>query len=700
MNIPSRLRPAVLAVAALTTLAKPALAEEPATIVAAGEVAQTIVITGAGERRGAQSDTALGLRLSRRETPQSISTISRTQIEDFGLRGVNELLDAAPGINVERVETDRTYYTARGFDVTNFQFDGIGMPFTNGGQWGDLDTAVFDSVDVLRGANGLLSSTGNPSATINFVRKRPTADFQASAELTAGSWNKRRADADVSGALNASGTVRGRLIAASETKESYLDRYSRDKALLSALVDIDLGERTRLGLGYVQQRNNANSPMWGALPLYYSDGTPTDYPSSTSTAADWAYWDNTDRRAHAELTHDLGGGWQAKAVAMRRALSAESELFYVYGTPDRATGLGLFSYPSAFSGEYRQTMADLRVSGPLELGGRQHELMLGLSWGKEDAREHSGYGNDIGTPLPDLAGWNGHYPKPSFDASSAGSDFGMRRRSLFAAAQLNPADRLKLVVGANATHVSSSGISYGDAHDYERDAVTPYLGATFELNDQVSVYGSYTRIFNPQIQIDARHQVLPPIEGRNLEAGIKSEWLDKKLAASLAVFRTRQENTAEADANSVNPTTYHGVDATSTGFELELDGRVAEGWSVNASYTQFRLKGDDGEDARTYVPRRVLRLGTTWRVPGLPGLKLGGKLKWQDRTSTTASGFAITQKAYTVVDLMASYEINRQLTLALNIDNAGNDKHLTSLYWTQAYYAEPRSASVSLRWTY
>ena len=98
-----------------------------------------------------RSNSATGFDQSLRDTPQSISILTRTQLADFALTNVNQALDQATGIQVERVETDRTYYTARGFDVTNFQFDGIGMPFTNGSQWGDLDTAIFERVEVLRG---------------------------------------------------------------------------------------------------------------------------------------------------------------------------------------------------------------------------------------------------------------------------------------------------------------------------------------------------------------------------------------------------------------------------------------------------------------------------------------------------------------------------------------------------------------------
>ena len=121
-----------------------------------------------------------GLSLTAAETPQAISTLTHQQLEDQGLTTVNDALDQAAGVTVERVETDRTYFTSRGFDVQNFQLDGFGLPFTNGAQWGDLDTAIYDHIDILRGANGLMTGTGLPSATVNFALKKPTAAFQPS----------------------------------------------------------------------------------------------------------------------------------------------------------------------------------------------------------------------------------------------------------------------------------------------------------------------------------------------------------------------------------------------------------------------------------------------------------------------------------------------------------------------------------------
>jgi outer membrane receptor for ferric coprogen and ferric-rhodotorulic acid len=675
-------------------------ADEAATLPAVSVSASGAGDSTGGSYRARRSQTALGLNLSRRDTPQSVSVVTRAQMDDFGLVSVNDVLDQVTGVQVQRVETDRTYYTARGFDVTNFQYDGVGLPFTNGAQWGDLDMALYERVDVLRGANGLLSSTGNPSATVNFVSKKPTRDFTASAALTLGSWNERRGEVDLSGPLDSEGRVRGRLIAVRDSHDSYLDRYHVDRTLLSGMLDVDLTRDTQLSLSYVEQHNDADSPMWGALPLTYSDGTPTDYDVSTSTATDWAWWHNTERRAQATLTQDLGSDWLLKATVMQRRLSSDSDLFYVYGTPNRDTssGSGLYAYPSAFTGSYTQSMTDVRASGPFTLAGRQHELLAGLSWAHEQARERSDYGQGIGDDVPDLSTWNGSTTLPSFDNGTDGSRFNMLRRSAYAATRLSVRDDLKVIVGANATQVSSSGENYGVAHAYDRGRVTPYLGAVLDLTPEVSAYASVTRIFNPQTEVDRTLQVLRPIEGHSTEAGLKSEWLDKRLSASLGVFRTRQNHTASADGHVGIQQVYREEDATATGYELELSGKPLPGWELNGGWTQLSLHNDEGDDARTFVPRRTLRVASTWEL--LPALKVGAAMRYQSRVAYSNAADSPTQASYAVVDLMAGYTFSRQWKLDVQLRNVGDKKYLNSLYWDQAYYGAPRNLQATLRYTY
>lgn len=647
-----------------------------------------------------RSAGATRLELSLRETPQSLTVIGQQQIRDFGMTDITRLLDLTPGVVVERVETDRTYFSARGFDVTNFQVDGLGLPLANGAQWGALDLAAFERVEVLRGATGLLAGTGNPSATVNFIRKRANSKtLAASAALTLGSWNQRRLEADVATALNADGSLRGRFVAVDEDKDSWLDRYSRRTQLGLGVLEFDLGRNTLLTVGVQAQRSRADSPMWGALPLVDSNGQRVDYSRNTSSAADWAWWTNRDTEYFAELTHDLGQGWQTRATLSRRSRSTPSELFYVYGAPNAAgsTDSGLRAYPSAFKGEYVDTVADVVASGPFSLLGRQHQLMLGFTAGRQTMDELSRYAGNIGAMVPALQGWDGAFPKPAFDASSNGSDITRRRETAYAAVQFNATDALKLIGGVQASRVRNVGTGYGVDQAFRHSSAKPYLGAVLDLGGSTSAYASYAEVFNPQLETDVNRQPLGALEGSNLEAGLKSSWLNGQLSGSAAVFRTRQQNVpVQAGYHADFSAYYEGITATSTGYELELSGKLGRDWTVAGGWTQFRLKGSGGDDVNRYVPRRTLRLSSTYQW--LPRVKLGAAVRWQSEIS--ASNPVVRQKAYAIVDLNAHYDIDKRWSASLAVNNVADTNYLGSLKWDQAYYGAPRSVNATLRWTY
>jgi outer membrane receptor for ferric coprogen and ferric-rhodotorulic acid len=673
-------------------------------------VQATATVTGDGDAYTTRAaDSATRLSLSLRETPQSMSVVTRQQMNDFGLNNINAVLDNTTGVNVERVETDRTYYSARGFDITNFLIDGVGLPFADGNQQGDIDTAVYERVEVLRGANGLLSFTGNPSATVNFVRKRPTADFQGDVGVTVGSWDNRRLDVDLSGPLTDSRSVRGRLIAAGQDTDSYLDRYNLRKQVISGIVDADLGSSTLLTAGVTYQKNRTHGGMWGALPLYNTDGTATDYDRSTSTSADWSHWNIADTRSFLELTRELGGDWRLKAALDYRRVTEDSNLFYVYGTPDAQTGLGLFSYPSAYDSTEKQYVADLYATGPFDLAGRRHELVLGANWAKDDVHQLSGYGVGIGTPLPPLDAWTGDYAMPPFDAYYGNGDFHIKRKSLYATARWSLADPLTLVTCASLVHVEETGVNYGTPSDYRKTATTPFVGAVYDLSKHYSLYLSYARLFNPQTQTDANNKVLDPVTGTNLEAGIKGEWYDGRLNATFALFRTRQDGLAEYAGHNLatNQDYYSGIDATAKGFEFDVGGQLTDHWQLSGGYTQLGLHDPQGANVRTYVPRRTFRLSTVYRVPALDGLRFGGTLRWQDRIYRDQQDVALdgseiytTQASYAVLGLMAGYDFNPHWSATFNVDNVTHRKVITSLYWSQGFYSAPRNYMLNVRYAF
>lgn len=646
-----------------------------------------------------KGSAATGLLLAPRDTPQAVSVLTRTLLDDFRLTSLDQALVLAPGATVEKIETDRSYYTARGFDIDNFQVDGMGPPLTYGLRNGDLDTAVYERIEVIRGANGLTSGVGSPSATVNFVRKRPTRELQAAAGLTLGSWDDRRIDAQISGPLNQSGSLRGLVVAAAQDRDSYLDRYHHEKSVLHGALEADVGQHTTLALGHTQQRNRPSGTMWGALPLFFSDGSPTDYDVSTSTAPAWTYWHTDIDETYAEARHRWSNGWQATARLTHTDSRERAKLLYVYGTPERSDGSGLATWPSLYRRDHAVDVLDLRASGAYTLAGRQHELMVGASTARSTMREVSTDG-PVGDPLPDLSTWNGDYPEPAFTADGGSSDFRDRQHSAYAATRLHLSDALKFIVGANATWIKSGGTGYGNApRGRDEHKTVPYLGVVHELNDTWSVYASHTEIFKPQTQLGLDFQTLKPVQGRSSEAGVKAEWFDGLLTGSLSVFKARQDNLAKWVDTVGAIDRYVGVDTRSQGVELEIAGQLRPGLQVQAGYAELSIKTPDGAPERTYTPRRQLNLAGTWRA--LDALKLGANLRWRDDAHREEpGGIVIRQPAYALLDLMASYRVTDRLSATLNLRNVTDEKYVASLYWTQGYYGEPRSASVSLDWRY
>lgn len=659
--------------------------------------------TGLYTRR--KSRSATGLDLGLKDTPQTVSVVSRSQMDDFGLSSVNDALSVTSGVRVERVETDRTYYTARGFDVTNFQVDGVGLPMMYGNVYGSLDTVLYDRIDAVYGANGLSTGTGYPSATINFVRKRTLRDFAAQAGVKVGSWSRVRLEGDISTPLNADHSVRARVVAAQEQGDSYLQRYRPQRTVFYGIIEADLEDGTQLALGHSRQENQAKGVMWGSLPLLYADNTRTDYDVSTSSAANWSYWDNTVNNTFAEIGREFGGGWTGKATYTHTERASRGALYYLSGQPDRSTGLGLSSFSSLYSANSREDTLNLAAEGGYTLAGRRHDLSLGLAAGVAKHRDASYYTTVAASaPSVPLDAWDGSTTVPVFDAAPGGTaDFTLTTYMAYVATRLHLGDRLHLVGGLRHSDYYQQGNSYGQGRDASYGRATPYAGLTYDLTPDLTFYGSYAEIFNPQYQVDVNLRTLKPVEGDNVEIGLKKELQGGKGNASFALFRSAQRNLAE-EAGYIGTTTYYrGIDAISQGVHVDVTGQLSPRLQANLGYTALSIDDPLGKAVRTYIPRQMLRLSTTYRVPMLEQLKVGGNLTWQDDTYVIYNGTEIRQRAYALLNLMARYDISKKISATINLNNVTDQKYLNTLYWGswgQGYYGAPRNVSVALNWTY
>ncbi|MCQ8880019.1 TonB-dependent siderophore receptor [Pseudoalteromonas shioyasakiensis] len=703
MSAPQSLRLSKLAI--LTSLAVCGLAHGADQSNEEGEPLEKIAVYGQHHKNyiteDAQSATKLGLTI--KETPQSISVISRALMDDFSLDDINAVLESTPGVTVEQIETDRTYFKARGFDITNFQINGMGLPQDTGSIQGTLDTSIFESVEIVRGANGLMTGAGNPSATVNMVLKKPTYQTKVSASASYGSWDSKRVELDASTALTDDHAVR---VAFTKQKtDSYLDRYEQDKTIYYFAYEGQLTDSTLLSVNYVNQQKDADSPLWGALPLYYTDGSATNFDASTSTASDWSFWNNSTEQLFVSLEQSIANSWFLKASYAHLVNEQDSDLFYVYGTPDRETGLGLTGYASEYIHEDKHAIFDLYAAGKFDLFGMEHDLSFGVNQADMDNIDKSLYDYENGFPaMPELSSWDGTAPTPNFDDGLTGGDVTSRQRSAYISTRIRATESLSLLAGVSQVNWQSTGDSYGSAKDKDSDQTIPYFGTVYDINESFSAYASYTETFVPQTERDISGDYLDPITGKSSEIGLKAQLLDNNLFVTVAYFDAKQEGLAVAIAGSTpDDTRYYGADGISSdGFEVELSGQITETLSTSFSYSNTNIDGD--ELVKNYTPENQYKLAVTHKVPQVDGLTLGLNYRWQDDTKriqpeTVQGVIPVTkQDAFGILNLMATYDITDNVGVSFNLNNVTNEKYIHSLYWEQGYYGAPRNYSVSLNW--
>lgn len=667
-----------------------------------------------GFREDRRSRGATGLNLSVFETPQSLSILDAQTLDDFELVDVNTMLKMTTGINVDSTETDRTYYNSRGFDITSFHIDGIGIPF---GELfvGDMDTAIYERIAVIRGSNGLITGLGNPSGTVNYVRKRPTNDLAANVEATVGSWDNRRIVADVSTPLTESGSWAARAVGVYQDKDSWLDHYGNDRNVIYGVVDGQVGERVTLTFAYSRQDNNSDGVLWGAAPVIYTDGTPADFDISTTTAMDWTYWNTLTETAYAEIGWQITDQWQLTSSLTRTDYEENSEVFYVYWQTglDADTGLGMYSYPGKYDSTQDYLIWDTNLQAAFSAWGQQHEFILGLSLADSDSKSMDFGALDGFIAMPAFPGWQGNeVPRPTWDAPFRAAEDDMQLDRLYGSLLLSVTERLKLVLGFSVVDYENEGESWGVSTDSSEDGSSPYVGFTWEVMDGLNLYASYSDIYQPQYYLDESLQPLGSAEGESYEVGLK-KLFDNSLVVTLAYFQTEQDNLFEfveyGDGDGIddddfsddfNYALYRGISVDSEGFELEVAGQVTEELKVQAGYTFLEMEDENGDDARTFIPRNTFKLLLTWAPSWQEDLSMGLSTRWQDDVHFDSAYGRIEQDSYALIGGFLRYDLTESLSLSANVDNVTDEEYYSSVKYEQAFYAAPRSYSLSIDWRY
>jgi len=658
---------------------------------------------------GAMS-TATKLPMTMRETPQATTVITRQRMDDQAMTSINDVVNATPGLFLSYANgPGRQSYKARGFDIDNLMYDGIPSGYNGVAVGAQPNLAMFDRVEVVRGATGLVTGAGNPSAAINMVRKRPLAEQKVTLTGAAGSWDDYRGELDASSPLNDSGTLRGRVVTSYRDANSFIDGAEEDHGLFYVITEADLSDDTTLTLGFSHQKDQTNY-FWGAS-MVGLDGRHLDLPRSYNPGTSWEDKDQEINTVFAELRHHLANDWKLQINAN---YAEQNALFS--GSYQSRWAADRRLERTVWQAKYDENQAgvDAFFSGPFEALGRSHELVLGASKRIYDMTTHSYSPYDMNWPLD--AG------KPNFVGTGDGRAV-TTQDGVYLTTRLSLADPLKLILGGRLDWYDYDNKDSSTADYKVTRNVTRYAGLVYDLDDRHSVYVSYSDIFTPQSEKDSTGTPVKPIVGKNYEIGLKGEYLDGALNASVAVFRIDQENRAVAltdlrgcaDANNCNEPS---GEIRSQGIDLELQGAVTENWQVGGGYTYARTHTikdaanpqNVNQQFDTDTPEHLFKLTTSYQFQGpLEKLRVGGNVSWQSRMYNDIAlldggSYRLKQGAYAVTDLMAGYRVNKDLDVQLNANNIFDRKYYSTIANSVSYggdvYGTPRNLMLTAKYSF
>lgn len=659
---------------------------------------------GTGSYTTGSMRTATKLDLSIRETPQSVAVISNQLIEDKRIDDFRSLMKNITGISSNSTVDPRTTYYARGFSLDYYQIDGI-LTLQDGATINNYNMDQFERVEIVKGANGLMSGAGNPAATINMRHKRAgSKELVGSLDAAVGSWDTYKLKADVTTPLTQSGDIRARVVVSHKETDTFKDRYHQENDLIYATVDADLTKNMTFSAGASYELDDRDGAITD-FPAFYSDGSRTSFSRSKNYSPDWLSWDTEIESYFADLKYQFDSGAFINAIYTHRDMKTKDRLSGYTSTwvPLNMDGSGLSLWWTYQPKKIKEDGFDVYTSVPFSLANREHEIVAGLQYNEQESDQT--YRNGGSLVIDNYLTSNGsELARPGGDVSIPYFNYMTKQKAIYLTGKFEIQDDLKLILGSRLTDWEydfsnyQSNIYYGYEVDKE---ITPFAGLIYEIGEYHSAYVSYTDIFKPQNYKDENETLLDPIVGKNYEVGIKGEYFGGALNAAVTLFRIEQDNVAQIVDGVYLPDgtgAYRGVDGvTGEGVELEIGGQLSESWDVTFGFSNFEAEDQNGNKVNTTSPRNNLNFFTKYTDGPF---SIGGGVNWKSKSFAGTGNYKVTQEDYAIVDIMASYRFSQSLSAQLNVYNLLDETYYLGYGSTSYSYGDPVNSMLSLQYTW
>ena len=680
---------------------------------------KTAVTENTGSYTTSSTNTATKLNLSLRETPQTVKVYTREYLDDRNIESFQDLMSNITGVSTPRTDERQRPY-ARGFDVDYFLIDG--KPTTANLVAADLDLSIYDRVEVVKGANGLMTGAGSPAMGINLIRKHANSrEFAGSVSASAGSWNSYSSSADLSAPLNNDGSLRGRVFVKHSDEDSFMDFYEKERNIVYGAIDYDISDKTLLSFAASYQELNRDGVRWGGLPAFYTDGTRTNFDRSLTVSSDWTYWDAKTTMLFADLKHTLFNDVSLNVSYLYRQEDSSSNLLYTTGQVNKETNkLPVYNETtkkynvSIYADDQRtdENNVDVYIAAPFTLAGREQEIVIGGAWNKSELKKNnfggSYYtgGNVLNVDALNFNDMNTQIVVP-IEKNQKGVLNNTVQTAGYISGKFHILDPLKAVAGLRVSNWEYESETRTTDRKFENQ-LTPYAGLIFDFSPNYSWYASYTSIFKPQTNRDQSGDYLDPVEGKTYETGVKGEFFDKRLNAGLSVFRIEQSNAAQAllkaDGTNVkvdgtaNENAYYGTDGVvSKGVELNIDGEINDNWGLSFGVANFDAKDAKGDDynptnSRTTADVFVKYKSDSWYA--------GAGLNYYSKIYIGTGAARIDRGDMYLANAMLGYKFDENMSMQANVNNIFDKKYYEGIGPNSMAWGEPRNATLSFHYKF
>ncbi|KAF1011189.1 MAG: Fe(3+)-pyochelin receptor [Acinetobacter bereziniae] len=688
------------------------------------------------------------------EVTNAISVLTNQRIEDQGIQSIDNALQRSTGVTRLIDQNGNLSYYSRGFSIGNVQIDGGAANSDNDLQLNQTDLSMYDSIQILRGADafGNAGSSSSPSATINLVRKKPLDHKQLNVELSAGSWDSYRGSVDVTGPIALDGSVRGRLIATGENRNEFYDNSNKKNELIFGTLEADITPNTLFTIGASYQ--NQDIPFWrNGLPRYMN-GDDLKLPRSTSLIMPYNRPNNETYELFTKLNQKINKDWSWNSSLSYKESSYDGQtntLTLNYIQPDGSVLEEAYLGSLRYKDDKNKLLSwDTAINGQFDLFGLPQKVEFGFNSSQQNYNSLTEQVTDIFQSVNIFNLNRDQLVGSAFDSSNKSYYLVSNKRDTtyltgYGSFDFNIFPKLHFLTGVRWSYTDFNLLNHASAPAMNLDRDTahskykdthwqvPAYALRYDFNQQWSSYIGYKDIYQSQAgYITANGQPLAPQTGNSREVGIKYTSAKDDLNISLALYKSKVDNISLQDwiATSLHPgdssccyVVGGGERYESKGADLEIQGKILPWWEQSLGYTYNLNKragstlNYDGEieavdqvPVQSQSPKHLLKLWNTFHFSGnkyLNHLKAGIGLTAQSKTSVVGFirrgddfyDYNFKGPGYTVMDALVSYDINKNINLSFNVNNIFDKTYYVSQDRVTSgnWYGAPRNYLLTLR---